>query len=233
MSIHGNHEIWVKFNTEEELNHLLSDIEISYIVEYDIESISYYAKFLNSNALDLLSIIFESDLHYILKNDKNQYNNIYLEYLKLSGGYKHFNYVPNLKCIKLYENAILPHKARASDAGYDLTIISKVKQYTNNTWLYGTGLKIQIPAGYYAEIVGRSSISKTGYMVSNNVGVIDLAYTGELFVALTKVSDVDDIELPYRIGQLILKPFQHYTIEEVKEFDSDTKRGSGGFGSTG
>lgn len=264
ISIRNNSEVWIQFDSVDKLIDSLNEFDIKYIIDYDIENVSYYAKYIHSNALDLLALIFESDLHHILKKDKNQYNRIYFTYLKLSGGYKHFNTVPTLKYLKLSNNAIIPFKARASDAGYDLTIISKVKQLTNNTWLYGTGLKIQIPIGYYAEIVGRSSISKTGYMVANNVGIIDLGYNGELYVALAKIDtpttfikkvktiinsildylnldlfefeikdEMPEIELPCRIGQLILKPFQHYIVEEMEQLESETVRGDGGFGSTG
>ena len=80
--------------------------------------------------------------------------------------------------------AIPPTKAHYSDAGYDLTIIRKVKDIGEKTAMYDTGINLQIPLGYYVEIAPRSSISKSGYMLSNGIGVIDVGYTGNLFICL-------------------------------------------------
>ena len=111
--------------------------------------------------------------------------------------------------------------------------------------LYDTGIKLEIPNGYYVEIVPRSSISKSGYMLANNIGIIDQGYTGNLFVALRKINnDCEDLELPYKCCQIIMKK-QVYPKIVVCDYSNDsndkenpkgiqeTSRGEGGFGSTG
>jgi dUTP pyrophosphatase len=92
---------------------------------------------------------------------------------------------------------------------------------------------VQPENGYYFDLVGRSSISKTGWMVANNIGIIDASYTGTVIVALVKIDpDAHEIELPCKLVQLI--PRQLILMEPI-EVDSldDTERGDKGFGSSG
>ncbi len=132
--------------------------------------------------------------------------------------------------------AVLPSKVRASDAGYDLTIISEAKRFNKKTVLYDTGIKIKLPHGMYAEVVPRSSLSKTGYVLANSVGIIDNSYRGNIYVALCKVDDdAPDIELPFRCAQLI---FRQQVFVDIVENDGrglalQTARGENGYGSTG
>ena len=140
-----------------------------------------------------------------------------------------------LKVHKKHPDAVLPSKAHDDDVGYDLTIISKYKELSDTVTLYDTGIAVTPPKGYYVEITPRSSISKTGYMLANSVGIVDPAYTGILYVALRKVDpSADDISLPSRCCQLILRKLcNHFTTVWATEDPLDTVRGSGGFGSTG
>ena len=99
--------------------------------------------------------------------------------------------------------------------------------------MYDTGIAVQPPWGYYFELVGRSSISKTGYIVANSVGIIDASYTGSLKVALIKINkDAPDLELPARLVQLIPRQLVHMEAIEVNDL-AHTQRAGGGFGSTG
>lgn len=133
---------------------------------------------------------------------------------------------------KTDKNAHVPSKSRISDAGYDLTIIKKVKT-VGDVEFYDTGVKIQPDFGYYFDLVPRSSISKTGYMLANCVGIIDRTYTGPILIALRKVDkSADDLKLPCRIAQIIPRHIVHLHIEEVDEL-YETERNVGGFGSTG
>lgn len=130
-------------------------------------------------------------------------------------------------------DAILPSRTDPLDVGLDLVAIKEHKTYDNGVILYDTGLSVTPPAGYYTEIVARSSIIKTGWMLANNVGVIDPGYTGNLFIALVRVvPDAPKISLPFSKCQLVLKKCEYAEPEEVSEL-ADTKRGDGGFGSTG
>jgi deoxyuridine 5'-triphosphate nucleotidohydrolase len=156
----------------------------------------------------------------------------------IKNSFKVCNYnllLPQVAVFKTDENAIIPFKTNASDVGYDLTIIKKIKDFNSKTCLYDTCIKIQVDFGYYAEIVPRSSLSKSGYMLANSIGIIDNSYRGNLMIALTKIADdAPELELPFKCCQLIIKK-QVYTclneIEDEEEFNN-TRRGEGGFGST-
>jgi len=133
---------------------------------------------------------------------------------------------------RLRGDAVLPSKGRVSDSGYDLTILHVVRSH-GNIVLYGTGLSIEPPPGWYFDVIARSSLIKLGYMMANSVGVIDRAYRGEIMVPLLKVDpNATDIALPARVAQLIPRPIVHFPVVESAEL-TVTHRGSGGFGSTG
>lgn len=140
-----------------------------------------------------------------------------------------------IKFNKMQPEAVLPQKANETDSGYDLTILEPRKRF-GQTILYGTGIRAIPPKGYYFIIVGRSSISKTGHMLANNIGIIDQTYRGELLIPLIKVDPTaPDLELPMKICQLILVPFINSDSVEISDDDflkNKTERGDGGFGST-
>lgn len=82
----------------------------------------------------------------------------------------------NNKC-RFETLAKIPSKTYDSDVGYDLSILKKAKDINETTALYHTGLKATIVEDeFYLEIVPRSSISKSGYVMSNSFGVIDSSY---------------------------------------------------------
>lgn len=139
----------------------------------------------------------------------------------------------SFKFKKLVPNAIEPSKERASDSGFDLTLINVKKKMNDTVTLYGTGISVEICAGYYFDLVPRSSIIKTGYILANNVGIIDQGYTGEIMVALAKIDkNSPDLTLPNRLVQLIPREWIHGIPVEITEH-GETSRNSGGFGSTG
>ena len=140
---------------------------------------------------------------------------------------------PTCHILKTDPNAVIPYKSRFSDVGLDLVIIKKAKQYTPRTTLYDTGIALNLPHGYYAEIVPRSSLSKTGYMLANSVGIIDNSYRGNLYIPLIKVDpEMPDLELPFRCCQLIFRKQNWLELKQVQVIETTT-RGQGGFGSTG
>jgi deoxyuridine 5'-triphosphate nucleotidohydrolase len=150
-----------------------------------------------------------------------------------SGLYKLLNRIDKIKVIKKDSNAILPSKPNESDIGFDLTVIKKVKDLTENVELWDTGLVVLPPSGYYIEIVPRSSISKSGYMLANSVGIIDRGYRGTLMIALLKVShSMNSIETPWKCCQMILRKHENSFIEECSDFEENTSRNTGGFGSS-
>ena len=132
------------------------------------------------------------------------------------------------------ENAIIPSRAGKYEVGFDLTIIEKIKDISSNTAMYDSYVSVQPPDGVYFEIVPRSSISKTGYILTNSVGIIDPSYRGTIKVVLTKIdNNAPELELPNKRFQLIPRTFfsNVFTVEILHTL-SDTERGSGGFGST-
>jgi dUTP pyrophosphatase len=141
------------------------------------------------------------------------------------------------------ERAVAPSKSRYSDSGYDLTIISEYKRLTSNTVIYDTGIQLEIPNGYYVEIVPRSSISRSGYMLANNVGIIDQGYRGNLYIALTKINgETPELSMPWKCCQMIVKKQVYSRLEVVATSVATlgaaaaietSSRGTGAFGSTG
>ena len=138
-----------------------------------------------------------------------------------------------VNCVKRDSRAIIPSRAHNSDIGYDLTAIKKYKVLKYGAILYDTGIAASPPPGYYLEIIPRSSLSKTGWMLANSVGIVDPDYTGNLYIALVRVAlDAPELTLPFCKCQLVIRKINHATFREVNNLD-DTIRGTGGFGSTG
>jgi len=134
---------------------------------------------------------------------------------------------------KLNEKAVVPSYAKPGDAGLDLTATSK--ELTNNPQYgyleYGTGLAVEIPEGHVGLIFPRSSISNTGLILSNSVGVIDSGYRGEIKFRFKHIPGTADYNVGDRVGQLVILPYPSIETEEATELSS-TERGDGGFGSS-
>ena len=129
-------------------------------------------------------------------------------------------------------DAVPPFKKINSDSGYDLTLLQRIKTI-GNVELYETGIAVKPPSGYYFDMVPRSSIIKSGYILANSIGIIDADYTGSIKVPLIKIDDKKpNLELPIRLVQIIPRKIEHFELKEVKELD-DTERGNNGFGSSG
>lgn len=137
---------------------------------------------------------------------------------------------------KLKDDAIIPQRGSAEAAGYDLCacIENPITIQPHETVKVGTGLAMEIPNGYCGLIMARSGLStKKGLAPANKVGLIDSDYRGEFIVALHNHGTVPQtIENHDRIAQLCIVPYLEVEFEEQDEL-SDTKRGEGGFGSTG
>jgi dUTP pyrophosphatase len=137
-----------------------------------------------------------------------------------------------LRWSRLHPAAVAPRKEHASDCGYDVTLV-RVAEVRGAVTFYGSGVQVEPPFGWYFDLVARSSISKTGHLLANGIGVIDRAYRGELLVPLVKIDPAaPDLRLPARIVQLVPRPIVHLQVVERPALDG-TRRGGGGFGSTG
>lgn len=130
----------------------------------------------------------------------------------------------------------LPHYETIASAGMDLRANlseSRVLKPLERS-IVGTGLFIELPIGYEAQVRPRSGLAaKKGITVLNAPGTVDADYRGEIGVILVNLSNEDFvIENGERIAQLVIA--KHERAEWIKvEALSETVRGEGGFGSTG
>ena len=133
---------------------------------------------------------------------------------------------------KLNEDAVMPTKAHASDAGFDLTATSRMYD-NNNCYVYGCGLAVEIPEGYVGLVFPRSSNAKKDLLLSNSVGVIDSGYRGEIMAKFKALRPFPQMYgIGERFAQLIIMPIPDIEWEEAEEL-SDSERGTGGYGSSG
>ena len=131
---------------------------------------------------------------------------------------------------------LLPNYETSASAGMDLranldnAVILKPLERT----IIKTGLFIALPNGYEAQVRPRSGLAaKNGITVLNAPGTIDADYRGEIGVILVNLSnETFTINNGERIAQLIIAKYEQANWEEVTVLE-DTKRGKGGFGSTG
>lgn len=137
-----------------------------------------------------------------------------------------------VKVKKLVNGAVVPTKAHATDAGYDLYASSKEVDEFGNA-VYGTGIAVEIPKGYVGLVFPRSSIYKYALALSNAVGVIDSGYRGEIMAKFRRTQYCEnEYQLGERIAQLIIIPYPEVEFELATEL-SDSDRGVGGYGSSG
>lgn len=156
--------------------------------------------------------------------------------------------------VKLDENAKMPKKAHASDAGYDLFAPYDFKVPTYNglkeAWrtkspgsgrlevypdigsaVVDTGVHMMIPSGYVGMIKSKSGLNVKHGLIAE--GVVDAGYSGSIVVKLYNLSST-----PYqfkkgdKITQICIMPVQKATLIETDELE-ETERGEGGFGSSG
>jgi len=148
----------------------------------------------------------------------------------------------SIKIVKRNIDAVIPSRAHPTDIGLDLVAIKTHKIINSNTIMYDTGIAVSPPQGFYLEIVPRSSISKTGWVLANSVGIIDPDYSGNLYIVLSRVVPLsEELELPFCNCQLILRKAEYAQVIEVDDlndhipWDVDITKGrsNGGFGSTG
>lgn len=144
-------------------------------------------------------------------------------------------YKMNIKVINKSKHP-LPEYSTLMSAGMDLranienTIVLKTLERT----LVKTGLFIELPRGFEAQIRPRSGLAfKKGITVLNSPGTIDADYRGEVGVILINLSKEDFVlEDGERIAQMVIAKHENAEWIKVKTLDK-SERGSGGFGSTG
>ena len=137
---------------------------------------------------------------------------------------------------RLSKNISLPKYETDGSSGMDLAanIDDKIEIAPGKSAIIPTGLSISIPKNFEIQIRPRSGLAaKNRISVLNTPGTIDADYRGELKVILINLGDTAFIvEKGLRIAQMVLCPVIKATLKEVETLE-ETKRGSGGFGSTG
>lgn len=130
----------------------------------------------------------------------------------------------------------LPRYESELAAGMDIrtSITEAVTLKSLERKLFPTGLFIELPAGYEAQIRPRSGMAlKRGISVLNTPGTIDADYRGEIGIILVNLSAEEvTIEPGERIAQMVIAKHEQPTLVEVSEL-SETERGAGGFGHSG
>lgn len=145
-----------------------------------------------------------------------------------------------VKIKKLSPNAVVPFKKYQSDFCYDCVAVSE-EEIAPNVWKYGLGFALEIERGEITnphlqlsiDARPRSSVWKTGMVLSNCCGTIDEPYRGEICAVFYHINTT----LPrYKVGDRIIQI--KLGVAETLKFEetdtlSETERGTGGFGSTG
>jgi len=135
---------------------------------------------------------------------------------------------------KINESAIIPSYAHEDDAGVDLYSTEDYVLNPGQIVLVSTGIRIAIPLGYEGQTRPKSGLAlKHGITICNSPGTIDSGYRGEVRVIVINHGNEEfKIIKGMKIAQMIFNKVEKVEFEEVEELD-DTKRGEGGFGSTG
>jgi dUTP pyrophosphatase len=141
-----------------------------------------------------------------------------------------------VKVKKLHPDAVIPKYANVGDSGFDLVALENVELWPGDTKLIKTGLSMAVPIGFELQIRPRSGLSlKTPLRVANSPGTCDSSFRGEICVIITNTAREGSsytIKQGDRIAQGVVHKVEQAEFEEVNELDK-TKRGSGGFGSSG
>ena len=143
---------------------------------------------------------------------------------------------PVVRIQRLREGAQLPRYMTEAAAGMDLYALveAEVTIAPGKRALVGSGIAIELPAGYEAQVRPRSGLAaKHGVTVLNSPGTVDADYRGEVKVCLVNLGDEPFVvRSGERIAQLVVAAVAHVSLEDVPSL-SDTTRGAGGYGHTG
>jgi dUTP pyrophosphatase len=135
---------------------------------------------------------------------------------------------------RLRDDAVVPTRAYAGDAGLDLAACERVELAPGERALVGTGLAVAIPDGYAGFVQPRSGLAaKHGVTIVNTPGLVDSGYRGELRVILhnTDARETFVVEPGMRIAQLVLLEIPEVDPVVVDELPA-SERGVRGFGSS-
>lgn len=127
-----------------------------------------------------------------------------------------------------------PSKKYPGDAGWDLFASRSITILPGETRDVHTDIKVKLPPGVFARIVGRSSTMRNHHLLVNE-GIIDNDYTGEMFISVHNIGTEEfRVEPGMRLAQLIFQRIEDVRWAEVEPYEfREGRRGDRGFGSTG
>jgi dUTP diphosphatase len=139
---------------------------------------------------------------------------------------------------RLIASARIPERAYESDAGYDLFACEKVEIPPHGRARVRTGLRVEMPDGFFGMIVPRSGLAvQHGITVLNAPGIVDTGYHGEIRVVLYNAdpNSAFRVQVGNRIAQLLIAPRNDVAWNEIpwSQLSIDGERNDAGFGSTG
>jgi dUTP pyrophosphatase len=133
--------------------------------------------------------------------------------------------------IKLHKNGVMPKRAHFDDAGMDCYARADCVIEPGETAIVPLGFGVELPAGIEMQIRGRSSMAAKGIWC--HLGTVDCGYRGEVSAILHNLTHVRFfISAGERVAQAVLASFRSLPLHEVEKL-GESKRGTGGFGSTG
>jgi len=136
--------------------------------------------------------------------------------------------------IKKVADVKTPFYSHKGDSGVDLYAAEDYLLKPMERKLIGTGIKIEIPYGYEAQIRPKSGLAlEHGISHANSIGTIDSSYRGEIKIPMINFSDKPyKIEKGKKIGQMVFTKVEEAVFEEIDKLE-ETTRNEQGFGSTG
>jgi dUTP pyrophosphatase len=143
--------------------------------------------------------------------------------------------VTELQVRRLRDDAVLPERAYAGDAGLDLSACERHELAPGERAVVGTGLAVAIPEGYAGFVQPRSGLAdRHGISIVNSPGLIDSGYRGELKVILLNTDQGEPfvVEPGMRIAQLVVLAVPELELVELEALPT-TERGVRGHGSSG
>ena len=141
---------------------------------------------------------------------------------------------PEIVCELVHPNARIPEKSRNTDSGYDVFACEDAIIRHGEVAKIPLGIRLELPEGYEIQVRARSGMAwNHGIGIVNGIGTIDEEYRGLLYAMLTKNTDGDYcVTTGDRVAQLVLAKVEKSCISSGK-VNTDTSRGTGGFGHTG
>lgn len=135
----------------------------------------------------------------------------------------------------IFEDGARLQKKYADDAGWDICALGYTKLFPESHKLIRTGVYLDIPPGWYVQVVPRSGLaSNHGITVLNSPGIVDAGYQGEILVNLINHGRTAySIEPGDRIAQLIPTRLERIDLQPAESYTTASDRGTGGHGSTG